>query len=85
MPKPTRQTPTAEEIAQHVSAMRDSASTIESEIANEYSEEVRNKVKANVDHLVLMLSKDFIISDPCDKAPFNTAVADSQAFLDANS
>lgn len=80
----TPDTPTAEEVAQHISAMGDSVTVVNEEIAKAYTEEVGKRVKANVDHLSLMLEKDFVIAAAGSKTSFTAAVAAGQAFLDAN-
>ncbi|ANH49362.1 hypothetical protein uvFWCGRAMDCOMC429_039 [Freshwater phage uvFW-CGR-AMD-COM-C429] len=79
-----RETPTAEEIAQHISAMGDSVTTINQEIAKPFTEAVGMRVKANVDHLLLMLAKDFVIAHGGSKTLFTTAVTAGQTYLDAN-
>lgn len=78
------ETPTAEQIAKHISAMGDSVTTINEEIAKTFTTEIGMRVKANVDHLLLMLAKDFIIANAGSKTSFTAAVVAGQAFCDAN-
>lgn len=81
----TPESTTAEQVAQHISAMGDSVTVINEEIAKPFTDELGKRVKANVDHLSIMLAKDFIIADSGSKTAFTDAVAAGQAYLDANS
>lgn len=74
-------TPTAEEIAQHISAMGDSVTVINEAILKPFTEQVHRRVKANVDHLGIMLAKDFIIADTGSKTAFTTAIDDGNAYI----
>ena len=74
----------AEQIAQHIKAMGDSVTVVNEEIAKPFTEQVGIRVKQNVDHLSLMLAKDFVIADGGSKTSFTTAVAAGQTYLDAN-
>jgi deoxyxylulose-5-phosphate synthase len=76
--------PTVEQIAQHIKAMGDSVTVINAEIAKPFTEEISERVKANVDHLTLMLAKDFIIADSGSKESFTDAIEKGQTFLDDN-
>ena len=75
---------TPEQIARHIKTMGDSATVINGEIAKDFTERVGKRVKANVNHLSLMLAKDFVIADTGNKDAFTTAIAAGEAYLDAN-
>ena len=80
----TPEAPSPEQIARHIKAMGDSVTVINEEIAKDFNERVGKRVQANVDHLSLMLAKDFVIADTGSKTSFTAAVASGQAYLDAN-
>jgi predicted glycosyltransferase len=80
----TPESPSVEQIARHIKAMGDSVTVINEEIAKGFNEKVGRRVKANVDHLSLMLTKDFVIADGGSKTAFTAAVAAGQAYLDDN-
>lgn len=75
---------TVEEIAQHIKAMGDSVMVVNRDVVKPYTDRVGLVVKANVEHLKLMLAKDFVIADGGSKTSFTTAVAAGQTYLDAN-
>jgi hypothetical protein len=75
---------TPERIAQHYKAMLDSVSLINAVIAgtelqNEPDTEKRACVKRNVEHLELMVARDFWTTE--DMAPVNAAIASGNAHL----
>ena len=78
------ETPSAEEIAQHYKAMGDSVSLINDVIAGdamaeETDEEKADCVKRNVDHLEIMLAKDFWTSE--NMTAVNSAVSAGKSYL----
>jgi hypothetical protein len=73
-------TPTAEEIAQHYSAAGDSVTLINELVAlSERNDEQVDTVRRNVEHLEIMVAKDFWTTE--DLAPFNAAIAAGNAVL----
>jgi aspartate carbamoyltransferase catalytic subunit len=75
-------TPTTEEIEKHFSALTDSVTLINSLIeAADKSEENKNSVKRNYEHIEIMLAKDFIVSDTRDKSSFENAVTAGKEFI----
>ena len=81
MEMPT-ETVTAEEIAQTYKASLDSVSLIESLIAalpeRMTEEERKDSVKRNVEHLEIVVAKDYWTSE--DLAPLKSAIAAGKAF-----
>lgn len=66
-------TPTAEEIAQHYSAAMDSVNLINDLMAQDSrTEEEQDTVDRNVDHLEIMVNKDFWTTE--DLTPLNNAI-----------
>ena len=66
-------TPTAEEIAQHYSAAMDSVNLINELMAQDSrTEEEQDTVDRNVDHLAIMVNKDFWTTE--DLTPLNNAI-----------
>ena len=64
---------TAERIAQHYSAAMDSVNLINDLMAQESrTEEEQDTVNRNVDHLEIMVAKDFWTTE--DLTPFNNAI-----------
>jgi len=64
---------TAEQIAQHYSAAMDSVNLINDLMAQESrNEEEQDTVDRNVDHLEIMVAKDFWTTE--DLAPLNNAI-----------
>ena len=53
------ETPTPEQILQHISAAFDSVNLINNEITQEATDNRKDTVKRNVQHLELMISKDW--------------------------
>lgn len=71
---------TAAEIAQHYSAAGDSVTLINSLVAlSERDDEQVDTVRRNVEHLEIMVAKDFWTTE--DLAPFNTAITAGNAVL----
>ena len=65
--------PTAEEIARHYSAAMDSVNLINStKPENTTDEEWEDTIKRNVDHLKIMVAKDFMQNQ--DLAPLEEAI-----------
>lgn len=71
---------TAEQIAQHYSAMGDSVWLINAIIAGE-TEGDKDTVERNVAHLELMLAKDFWTNE--DMGAVNAAIAAGKAYVAA--
>jgi hypothetical protein len=66
-------TPTAEEIAQHYSAAMDSVNLINDLMAQDSrTDEEQDTVDRNVDHLMIMVAKDFWTTE--DLTPLNNAI-----------
>ena len=66
-------TPTAEQIAQHYSAAMDSVNLINALMAQESrTAEEQDTVDRNVDHLEIMVNKDFWTTE--DLTPLNNAI-----------
>ena len=75
---------TAEEIAQHYSAMGDSVNLINgiidgSLMADDTQEDKNDCVDRNVRHLEIMVAKDFWTSE--DLSPSNTAISAGKTYL----
>jgi len=75
---------TAEEIAQHYSAMGDSVDLINgiidgSLMADDTQEDKNDCVDRNVRHLEIMVAKDFWTSE--DLSPSNTAISAGKTYL----
>ena len=74
------ETLTAEEIAQNYSAAGDSVTLINQLVAlSERSAEQVDTVRRNVDHLEIMVAKDYWTTE--DLAPFNAAITAGTAVL----
>ena len=74
------ETLTATQIAQHYSAAGDSVTLINSLVAlSERDDEQVDTVRRNVEHLEIMVAKDFWTTE--DLAPFNTAITAGNAVL----
>ena len=66
-------TPTAEDIAQHYSAAMDSVNLINALMAQDSrNEEEQDMVSRNVEHLQIMVTKDFWTTE--DLTPLNNAI-----------
>jgi len=66
-------TPTAAEIAQHYSAAMDSVNLINDLMAQDSrNEEEQDRVSRNVEHLQIMVAKDFWTTE--DLTPLNNAI-----------
>ena len=81
-------TPTAEEINVHFSAMDDSVNLINRTVADDTealetltAEEVKDMVTRNTDHLELQLDKDWAKSDSRDKSSYTTAITAGKAYV----
>ena len=76
------ETLTAAEIAQHYSAAGDSVTLINELVAlSERNDEQVDTVRRNVEHLEIMVAKDFWTTE--DLAPFNAAITAGNAVLPA--
>lgn len=53
------ETPTTQEIARHILSSFDSVNLINEEIQKTITDEIKERVERNVEHLELMLSKDW--------------------------
>lgn len=74
------ETLTATQIAQHYSAAGDSVTLINSLVAlSERDDEQVDTVRRNVQHLEIMVAKDFWTTE--DLAPFNAAITAGNAVL----
>ena len=75
--------PTTEEIAQHYSAMGDSVSLINgiiagTEMADDTAEEKQDCVDRNVEHLQIMVAKDYWTNE--DMTAVNSAITAGQGY-----
>jgi len=78
MPEFEEHVPTAEEVAGHYSAALDSVSLVNDLAAkDELTEEEVNTIKRNVEHLQLMVGKDFWTTE--DLTPFTSAITAGNA------
>lgn len=77
-------TPTAERVEKHISAMMDSVGYINQNITESCTEEIKRRVDANVKHLKTMLQKSFIASHKSDKTVFSTAITSGEEYLANN-
>ena len=76
----TVETLTAQEIAQHYSAAGDSVTLINELVAlSERDDEQVDTVRRNVEHLEIMVAKDFWTTE--DLEPFNAAITAGNAVL----
>jgi hypothetical protein len=74
------ETLTAADIAQHYSAAGDSVTLINELVAlSERNDDQVDTVRRNVEHLELMVAKDFWTTE--DLAPFNAAITAGNAVL----
>jgi hypothetical protein len=77
-----RYTPTTEELEKHFSALTDSVNLINVLVeANNKTDENKDSVKRNYEHIEIMLAKDFIAADSRDKSSFENSVTDGKAFI----
>jgi hypothetical protein len=75
-----------QEVARHVLAMGDSVDLINELIAKgAHDEDIHNTITRNVDHLVLMIGKDFIAESSTDLSSFIEAIANGNAFISSAS
>ena len=73
---------TQERTAQDIRALGDSVSVINELVATAtLSDQQKQFLKANVDHISLMLAKEHIIADTGDKSAFTAAVEAGTAKL----
>ena len=74
---------TAEQVAQQISAMRDSVWVIDDTVDNNetLTEEHLDRIRANVGHLELMMGKDHIANADDDLSDITTAITKAQAAL----
>ena len=56
------ETQTTEQVQQHISAAFDSVNLINEEITKEITDERKNTIKRNGDHLEIMMSKEWFLS-----------------------
>ena len=80
------ETPTPEQIAQDFKAMDDSVWVIDNKIENgpyefQTQEEANAEVDRNVQHLELMLSKEYIQEDGHELATYQVAIEDGNAYI----
>ena len=82
-------TPTAEEIAQHFSAMDDSVTLINATVADDSdalaqfgtAAEVKIMVTRNTDHLEIQATKDWYSDSSKSKTPYTNAVTAGKAYV----
>jgi hypothetical protein len=82
-------TPTAEEIAQHFSAMDDSVTLINATVADDTDAlrqfgtpaEVKLMVTRNTDHLEIQAAKDWYSDSSKSKTPYTDAVTAGKAYV----
>jgi hypothetical protein len=80
------ETPTPEQIAQDFKAMDDSCWVIDNKIENgpyefQTQQEANDEVERNVEHLELMLSKDYIQDAGRPLATYEVAITDGNAYV----
>ena len=81
---------TADEIAQHFSAMDDSVNLINETVADDAdalkiygsADEVKLMVTRNTDHLELQLGKDWAEEDSRDKSSYVDAISAGKAYVE---
>ena len=75
---------TAEQVAQQISAMRDSVWVIDDTVDNNetLNEEHMDRIRANVGHLELMMGKDHIANADDDLSDITAAIAKGKAALE---
>lgn len=76
------ETPTLEQIQQHISAAFDSVNLINNEITQEATDNRKNTVKRNVQHLEIMMGKDWFV-DGCttqQETNINAAITAGNAY-----
>ena len=84
--------PTADEIAQHFSAMDDSVNLINATVADDtdalemYGDaaEVKLMITRNTDHLEIQAAKDWYSDSSKSKTPYTNAVTAGKAYVAAN-
>ena len=77
---PEEYVPTAEEIAGHYSAALDSVTLVNEMAAKEeLTDEEKNTISRNVEHLKIMEGKDFWTTE--DLTPFTDAIAAGEAAI----
>ena len=77
------ETPTPEQITKHISAAFDSVNLINNEITQEVTDNRKDNVKRNVEHLELMIGKDWF-KDGCttkQKTDINSAIAAGNTYI----
>jgi hypothetical protein len=73
-----------QEINQCISAMRDSVWVINSEIQKEIDKNTLNRIRGNVEHLELMMSKTDIIDSGKDLSDVSEAIDIGNSFYEEN-
>ena len=75
-------TPTLEEIQQHINAAFDSVNLINNEITKEITEDSKNNIKRNYQHLEIMISKDWFITGCTEQQviDINASIAVGKAY-----
>ena len=84
--------PTADEIAQHFSAMDDSVNLINATVADDTdalemygdASEVKLMITRNTDHLEIQAAKDWYSDSSKSKTPYTDAVTAGKAYVAAN-
>ena len=81
-------TPTAEEINAHFSAMDDSVNLINATVADDTealaiqtAEEVKAMITRNTDHLELQLGKEWAANDNRDKTSYTNAITAGKSYV----
>jgi hypothetical protein len=76
------ESPTAEELDKHFSALTDSVNLINALVEeNDKSDKNKNSVKRNYEHIEIMLTKEFITNDSRDKSMYVNAVNSAKLFV----
>ena len=76
---------TPEQLAKHISALRDSVNLINDCISSEnIDQQTLDDIKRNYQHIETMLAKDFIINSGEDLAQFEAAVVAGKDFIANN-
>ena len=77
------ETQTPEQVQQHISAAFDSVNLINSEITQEINDQRKDTVKRNVEHLELMLGKDWFAAGCTEQqvTDINACITAGKAYI----
>jgi len=76
------ETQTTEQVQQHISAAFDSVNLINEEITKEITDERKNTIKRNGDHLEIMMSKEWFLSGCTEQQiiDINSSITTSKSY-----